>query len=192
MEHKLPTLPFANSALSPAISEETINFHYGKHHSTYVTNLNKLIIGTEFESMALDEICAEASGPIFNNAAQHYNHSFYWQCLCAKGGEPSKSVLAAITRDFGSMSEFKEKFIASAVSNFGSGWTWLVKKNETLSIVNTSNAALPLHDGKKPLLVCDVWEHAYYIDYRNNRKAYVEAFWNVINWKFVEKQYASV
>lgn len=191
MEHKLPNLPFAKSALSPGISAETIEYHYGKHHNAYVTNLNKLIVGTEFESMTLEDLCAKTSGPIFNNAAQHYNHSFYWQCLTPDDGEPFGSLALAITKDFGSLSQFKEKFITSAVSNFGSGWTWLVKKNGLLSIVNTSNAAIPFQDGKKPIVVCDVWEHAYYIDYRNNRKAYVEAFFNIINWKFADKQFTN-
>jgi Fe-Mn family superoxide dismutase len=191
MEHKLPELHFAKSALSPGISEETIEYHYGKHHNTYVTNLNKLIAGTEFAAMTLEQICAKASGPIFNNAAQHWNHSFYWECLTTAGGEPAGPLAAMITRDFGSLSQFKEKFVASAVGNFGSGWTWLVKKGDLLSIENTSNAAMPFQDNKKPILTCDVWEHAYYIDYRNNRAAYLEAFWKIINWKFVENQCAA-
>jgi Fe-Mn family superoxide dismutase len=191
MEHKLPELHFAKSALSPSISEETIEYHYGKHHNAYVTNLNKLITGTEFATMTLEQICAKASGPIFNNAAQHWNHSFYWECLAAAGGEPAGPLAGMITRDFGSLSQFKEKFVASAVGNFGSGWTWLVKKGDHLSIENTSNAAMPFQDNKKPILTCDVWEHAYYIDYRNNRAAYLEAFWKIINWKFVENQCAA-
>ena len=191
MEHKLPELHFAKSALSPGISEETIEYHFGKHHNTYVTNLNKLIAGTEFAAMTLEQICAKASGPIFNNAAQHWNHSFYWECLTTAGGEPAGPLAAMITRDFGSLSQFKEKFVASAIGNFGSGWTWLVKKGDHLSIENTSNAAMPFQDNKKPILTCDVWEHAYYIDYRNNRAAYLEAFWKIINWKFVEDQCAA-
>jgi superoxide dismutase, Fe-Mn family len=188
MIHKLPELSFAKSALVPGISEETIEYHYGKHHNAYVTNLNKLIAGTEFESMSLEQICAKASGPIFNNAAQHWNHSFYWQCLTPDSGEPSGALALSIIRDFGSLSMFKEKFISSAVVNFGSGWTWLVKKDGKLTVENTSNAAMPFQDGKRPILTCDVWEHAYYIDYRNNRAGYVEAFWKMINWKFVETQ----
>jgi Fe-Mn family superoxide dismutase len=191
MEHKLPELPFAKSALAPSISEETIEYHYGKHHNAYVTNLNKLIAGTEFADMPLEQICAKAIGPIFNNAAQHWNHSFYWQCLASTSSEPSGPLALMIARDFGSLSQFKEKFVASAVGNFGSGWTWLVKKNDQLSIENTSNAAMPFQEGKRPILTCDVWEHAYYIDYRNNRAAYLDAFWKIINWRFVEKQCAS-
>lgn len=191
MEHKLPQLHFAKSALAPNISEETIEYHYGKHHNAYVTNLNKLIVGTEFETMTLEQICAKANGPIFNNAAQHWNHSFYWECLTPDSGGPASVLAHAIDRDFGSLAKLKELFLASAISNFGSGWTWLVKQNNQLSIVNTSNAAMPLKDGKIPVLTCDVWEHAYYIDYRNNRAAYTEAFWKIINWKFVDDQYAS-
>lgn len=193
MEYSLPPLPFDKSALSPLISQETIEYHYGKHHNTYVTTLNKLIKDTEFENMSLEQICAKASGPIFNNAGQHWNHSFYWQCLSpqAQSGQPSGDLAKAITRDFESIDHLKEKFITSASTNFGSGWTWLVDYNDHLSVVNTSNANLPLVEGKKPLLTCDVWEHAYYIDYRNNRAAYLEAFWKIINWKFVEKQFSS-
>jgi Fe-Mn family superoxide dismutase len=193
MEYSLPSLLFDKSALSPFISQETIEYHHGKHHNTYVTTLNKLIKGTEFENMSLEQICAKASGPIFNNAGQHWNHSFYWQCLTpqAQSGQPSGALAQAITRDFETLDHFKEKFISSASSNFGSGWTWLVKYNDRLAIVNTSNANLPLIEGKKPLLTCDVWEHAYYIDYRNNRAAYLESFWKIINWKFVEKQFSS-
>jgi Fe-Mn family superoxide dismutase len=193
MEYSLPPLPFEKSALSPLISQETIEFHYGKHHNTYVTTLNKLIKGTEFENMSLEQICAKASGPIFNNAGQHWNHSFYWQCLTpqAQSDQPSGELAKAINRDFETLDHLKEKFISSAAANFGSGWTWLVEYKDRLSVVNTSNANLPLVEGKKPLLTCDVWEHAYYIDYRNNRAAYLESFWKVINWKFVEKQFLS-
>ena len=193
MEYSLPPLPFEKSALSPLISQETIEFHYGKHHNTYVTTLNKLIKGTEFENMTLEQICAKANGPIFNNAGQHWNHSFYWQCLTpqAQSGQPSGELAKAINRDFESIDHLKDKFITSAAANFGSGWTWLVEYKDHLSVVNTSNANLPLVEGKKPLLTCDVWEHAYYIDYRNNRAAYLESFWKVINWKFVEKQFLS-
>lgn len=189
MEYKLPELPFSKSALAPSISEETIEYHYGKHHQTYVTTLNKLIAGTEFESMRLEEICAKAKGPVFNNAGQHWNHSFYWQCLSPAGGEPSGALAEAIARNFENIETFKANFNALAASNFGSGWTWLVKSGNKLSVLNTSNADLPLASTVRPLLTCDVWEHAYYIDYRNNRAAYLDAFWKVINWKFVEKRF---
>jgi Fe-Mn family superoxide dismutase len=187
MEHKLPELPWANDALSPNISAETISFHYGKHHNAYVTNLNKLIKGTEFENMKLEDIIRKASGGIFNNAAQHFNHSFYWNCLAPNGGgEPTGPVADAIKKNFGAFAQFKEKFTNAAVTLFGSGWAWLVKNNDgTLTIDAASNAGTPVKDGKKPLLTCDVWEHAYYIDYRNNRAAYVDAFWKIVNWNFV-------
>jgi Fe-Mn family superoxide dismutase len=189
MEHKLPELPFAKTALVPHISQETLEYHHGKHHNAYVNNLNKLIKGTEFESMTLEQICAKASGPIFNNAAQHWNHSFYWQCMAPSSLQPSGALADAIARDFKSPEGMRDMFFSSAVGNFGSGWTWLVKGGDRLSIVNTSNAAMPQKDGKTPLLVCDVWEHAYYIDYRNNRQAYLEAFWKIVNWKFAEKNF---
>jgi Fe-Mn family superoxide dismutase len=191
MEHKLPELPYAKTGLIPTISQETLEFHHGKHHNAYVTNLNKLIKGTEFESMTLEQICAKASGPIFNNAAQHWNHSFYWQCMAPSSLQPSGALADAIERDFKSPEGLRDMFVSSCVSNFGSGWTWLVKGGDRLSIVNTSNAAMPQKDGKTPVLVCDVWEHAYYIDYRNNRQAYVEAFWKIVNWKFVESQFGA-
>ncbi len=187
MEHKLPELPYAKDALAPHISAETLEFHYGKHHATYVTNLNKLIAGTEFENLALEEIVKRATGGVFNNAAQIWNHTFYWHCLAPKaGGEPTGALAQAITLAFGSFAAFKEKFSATAVGTFGSGWAWLVKNPDgSLAIESTSNAANPMTSGKKPLLTCDVWEHAYYIDYRNARPKYVEAFWNLVNWKFV-------
>jgi Fe-Mn family superoxide dismutase len=190
MEHKLPALPFAMDALTPVISKETLEYHYGKHHAAYVANLNKLILGTEFESLGLEEIVRKApAGGIFNNAAQIWNHSFYWQCLAPKaGGEPSGALAEAIKKEFGSFDLFKEQFTKAAVTTFGSGWAWLVKnKDGKLTIESTSNAGTPLKDGKMPLLTCDVWEHAYYIDYRNNRAGYVEAFWKLVNWKAVEK-----
>jgi len=189
MEHKLPELPFAKDALVPYISVETLEYHYGKHHKTYVDNLNKLIPGTEFENSSLEDIIRKASGGIFNNAAQVWNHMFYWNCLSPNGGgEPSGALALAITRDFRSFTQFKEKFTNAAVTLFGSGWTWLVKNNDgSLAIEATSNAGNPLKDGKKPLLTCDVWEHAYYIDYRNARAKYVEAFWNIVNWDFANK-----
>ena len=191
MEHKLPELSYAKDALAPGISAETIEYHYGKHHKAYVDNLNKLILGTEFERMSLEEIIKKASGSVFNNAAQDWNHSFYWNCLSPKaGGEPPMLLANAINKNFGSFAQFKEKFTNTAVTTFGSGWAWLVKNSDgTLSIESSSNAGNPLKDGKKALLTCDVWEHAYYIDYRNARAKYVEAFWNLVNWKFVEQNF---
>jgi len=192
MEHKLPELPYAKDALAPNISAETLEYHYGRHHKTYVDNLNKLIINTKFEKLTLEDIVKKASGGIFNNAAQVWNHTFYWNCLSPKGsGEPSGELAVAIVKDFGSLAQFKEKFTSTAVTLFGSGWVWLVKNpGDSLAIEATSNAGNPLKDGKKPLLTCDVWEHAYYIDYRNARAKYVEAFWSLINWKFVEQNFA--
>ncbi len=192
MQHELPPLPYEKNALEPHISAETLEYHYGKHHQTYVTNLNKLVVGTEFENMALEEIVKKASGGIFNNAAQVWNHTFYWNCLSPSGGgAPSGALADAINQAFGSFDAFKEKFGTSAATNFGSGWTWLVKSADGgVEIVNTSNAATPLADGKTALLTCDVWEHAYYIDYRNARPKYVEAFWNLVNWDFVSGNFA--
>lgn len=191
MEHKLPSLPFSNDALEPVISKETIEYHYGKHHQAYVTNLNKLIVGTEFENMPLEEIIKKSSGGIFNNAAQVFNHTFYWNCLAPNaGGEPTGKLADAINEAFGSFAAFKEKFSATAVGTFGSGWAWLAKNADgKLEIVSTSNAVNPLTDNKKPLLTCDVWEHAYYIDYRNARASYVEKFWNLVNWDFVASNF---
>lgn len=187
MEYKLPQLPYPNEALAPHISIETIEYHYGKHHKAYVDNLNRLIPGTEFEKLSLEEIIKKSPGGIFNNAAQIWNHTFYWNCLSPKGGkEPSGKLAAAIIKDFGSFAKFKEQFTNAAVTLFGSGWAWLVKNPDgRLAIEATSNAGNPLKEGKKALLTCDVWEHAYYIDYRNARAKYVEAFWNLVNWDFV-------
>jgi Fe-Mn family superoxide dismutase len=191
MAHELPPLPYPKNALAPHISEETLEFHYGKHHQAYVAKLNDLIKGTEFENASLEDIIKKASGPIFNNGAQVWNHTFYWNCMSPNGGgEPSGALADAINKTFGSYGDFKQKFNDSAVSNFGSGWTWLVKNSDGgIAIVNTSNAGNPLSEGKQPLLTCDVWEHAYYIDYRNARPKYVEAFWNLVNWSFVAQQY---
>lgn len=191
MEHKLPELPYAQDALAPHISKETIEYHYGKHHQAYVTNLNKLIPGTEFENLTLEDIIKKASGGIFNNAAQVWNHTFYWNCLSPKGGgEPSGALADAINKTFGSFAAFKEKFSNTAATTFGSGWAWLVKNSDgSLAIESTSNAGTPLTSGKKPLLTCDVWEHAYYIDYRNARPKYIETFWNIVNWDFVASNY---
>jgi Fe-Mn family superoxide dismutase len=189
MEHKLPNLPFDMDALSPSISRETLEFHHGKHHAAYVANLNKLIPGTEFETMPLEDIVKKASGGIFNNAAQIWNHTFYWNSLSPSGGgEPKGAAGKAISDNFGSFVKFREEFTKAAMSTFGSGWVWLIKNNDgKLTIESTGNAGTPLKDNKKAVLACDVWEHAYYIDYRNNRAAYVEAFWKLVNWAFVEQ-----
>ncbi|MBR7780007.1 superoxide dismutase [Undibacterium rugosum] len=186
MEHTLPALPYALDALAPHISQETLEFHYGKHHQTYVTNLNNLIKGTEFETLTLEEIVKKSSGGVFNNAAQIWNHTFYWNSLTPNGGgAPTGALADAINAKWGSFDAFKEAFTKSAVGNFGSSWTWLVKKADgTLDIVNTSNAATPLTTTDTPLLTCDLWEHAYYIDYRNVRPKYMEAFWSLVNWNF--------
>jgi Fe-Mn family superoxide dismutase len=190
MEHKLPELPYAMDALAPHISKETLEYHYGKHHKTYVDNLNKLIPGTEFEKLSLEEIIKKSSGGIFNNAAQIWTHSFYWNCLSPKGGEPSGTLADAIKKSFGSSDEFKQKFSQTAITTFGSGWAWLVKNAAgDLEIISTSNAGCPLTEGKTPLLTCDVWEHAYYIDYRNARPKYVETFWKIVNWDFVAQNF---
>lgn len=191
MEHKLPELPYAKDALAPYISAETLEYHYGKHHATYVTNLNKLIPGTEFENLALEDIIKRATGGIFNNAAQVWNHTFYWHGFAPNaGGEPTGALAEAINLAFGSFAAFKEKFTATAIGTFGSGWAWLVKNPDgSLGIESTSNAGNPMTADKKPLLTCDVWEHAYYIDYRNARPKYVEALWNLVNWKFVAENF---
>ncbi len=191
MIHQLPELPYPKGALAPVISEETLNFHYGKHHQAYVNNLNKLIVGTEFENAPLEQIVKKGSGGIFNNAAQIWNHSFYWNCLSPNGGgEPTAEVGSAVSRAFGSYAEFRKLFTQTAVTLFGSGWAWLVKNTDgSLGIEGTPNAGNPLTSGKTPLLTCDVWEHAYYIDYRNARPDYVEAFWKLVNWVAVEKNF---
>jgi len=197
MQHSLPDLPYANDALEPYISAETIAYHYGKHHQTYVTNLNKLIKDTEFENSSLEEIVKKSSGPIFNNAAQIWNHTFYWNGFKPNTGkgahEPARSgkLADAINAKWGSFEAFKTAFTQCAVGTFGAGWAWLVKQPDgSLDLVSTSNAATPLTGTAKPLLTCDVWEHAYYIDYRNARPDYVEKFWNIVNWDFVEKNFA--
>lgn len=193
MTFKLPELPYAMDALEPHISKETLEFHYGKHHQAYVTNLNNLVKGTEFENAELEEIVKKSSGGIFNNAAQVWNHTFYWNCLAPNaGGEPSGALADAINAKWGSFDEFKKAFNTAAAGNFGSGWTWLVKKQDgSVDIVNTSNADTPLTGEDVPLLTCDVWEHAYYIDYRNARPAYLDKFWELVNWKFVEQNFAA-
>lgn len=191
MAYELPALPYEKDALVPHISVETIDFHYGKHHQTYVTNLNNLVPGTEFDGLSLEDIIKKSSGGIFNNAAQIWNHTFYWNSLSPNGGgEPTGGLANAINRTFGSFQEFKEAFTKCAVTTFGSGWAWLVKNPDgTIALVSTSNAGCPLTDGKVPLLTCDVWEHAYYIDYRNARPAYLEAFWALVNWEFASANY---
>jgi Fe-Mn family superoxide dismutase len=191
MTHELPPLPYAIDALAPHISKETLEYHHGKHHKTYVDNLNKLIPGTEFENLSLEDIVRKSSGGVFNNAAQIWNHTFYWNCLAPNaGGKPTGALAAAIDQAFGSFDAFKEKFSQTAIGTFGSGWGWLVK-NATggLEVVSTSNAGCPLTAGQTPLLTCDVWEHAYYIDYRNLRAKYVETFWNLVNWDFVARNF---
>lgn len=191
MAYELPDLPYAKNALEPHISAETLEYHHDKHHATYVTKLNGLLPGSEFENASLEDIIKKApAGGIFNNGAQVWNHTFYFNCMGPNGGgEPSGKLSDAINSAYGSFDAFKEKFNESAVGNFGSGWTWLVQNNDgSVEIVNTSNAANPMRDGKTPLLTCDVWEHAYYIDYRNARPKYLENFWSVVNWDFVAQQ----
>ncbi|WP_417069895.1 superoxide dismutase [Niveibacterium terrae] len=195
MAHTLPPLPFAKDALAPHISAETFDYHHGKHHQAYVDNLNKLIAGTEYEALPLEEIIRKApAGGLFNNAAQVWNHTFFWSSLKPQGGgEPSGALAAAIATAFGSFEAFKQAFTQSAVGNFGSGWTWLVKKADgSLAIVNTTAAGNPLTAGDKPLLTLDVWEHAYYIDYRNARPKFVAAFLDSLaNWDFAAANYAA-
>lgn len=193
MSFELPPLPYAKNALAPHISEETLEFHYGKHHKTYVDKLNGMVPGTEFEGKSLEEVIMSSSGPVFNNAAQIWNHTFYWHCLSPNGGgQPGGAVADAINAAFGSFDEFKKQFTDRAINNFGSSWTWLVKNSDgSLEIVNTSNAGTPMTDGKKALLTVDLWEHAYYIDYRNARPNYMEAFWALVNWDFVGENLAS-
>lgn len=186
----LPPLPYPRDALAPHISAETIDYHYGKHHQAYVDNTNRLIAGTAFENKPLEEIVREASGSLFNNAAQVWNHSFYWNCLKPNGGgEPAGRLADAITRSFGSFAAFRDQFTQCALTTFGSGWAWLVERPDGgLAILSTANAATPITGEDRPLLTCDVWEHAYYIDYRNLRGKYLEAFWQLVNWDFVAAQ----
>ena len=188
---ELPPLPYAMDALAPHISKETLEYHYGKHHATYVTKLNGMIEGTEYAGKSLKDIMLSSEGGVFNNAAQAWNHEFYWNCLGPNaGGEPNGDVAGAIKDAFGSFEDFKTKFNDAAAALFGSGWMWLVlKKDKNLDLVPTQNAGNPLTSGMQPLLVCDVWEHAYYIDYRNRRPDYLASFWNLINWDFVNQQY---
>ncbi len=183
-------LPYEMNALEPHISKETFEYHYGKHYMSYLTKLNTAIEGTDLADASLEEIIKKSSGGTFNCAAQVWNHSFYWKCLGPKGGgEPTGDLAAAINASFGSFNEFKTQFTQTALTTFGSGWAWLVKDGSgKLSLESTSNAGTPLTDANKPLLTCDVWEHAYYIDYRNARPKYVEAFWNCVNWDYVASQ----
>ncbi len=192
MAFELPALPYERDALEPHISKETLDFHYGKHHNTYVVKLNGLVEGTELENKSLEDIVKTSEGGIFNNAAQIWNHTFYWNCLSPNGGGAPEGELAeAINKAFGSFDEFVAKFSEMAVNNFGSSWTWLVKNPDgSVEIVNTSNAATPLTTEQKPLLTCDLWEHAYYIDYRNVRPDYLKAFWALVNWEFAAANYA--
>ncbi len=191
MPFTLPALPYEMSALAPYISQETLEYHYGKHHQAYVNNLNNLVPGTEFENLTLEEIIQKAKGPIFNNAAQIWNHTFYWHSLSPESTRtPTGAIAEAINKKYGSFDNFKTEFTKAATSLFGSGWTWLVQLADgSLDIVNTLNADTPLiHAGQKPLLTCDVWEHAYYIDVRNARPKYVENFWALVNWDFANTQ----
>ncbi|MBY6223507.1 superoxide dismutase [Fe] [Ferrimonas balearica] len=193
MAFELPALPYAKDALEPHISAETLEFHHGKHHATYVTKLNGLVEGTELAGKSLEEIVKTSTGGVFNNAAQIWNHTFYWHCLSPNGGGAATGAIAdAINNAFGSFDAFKAQFTESAINNFGSSWTWLVKNADgSLAIVNTSNAATPLTEaGVTPLLTVDLWEHAYYIDYRNARPNYMDAFWNLVNWDFVNENFA--
>lgn len=188
MKHELMTLPFEMDALKPYMSKETLEFHYGKHHQAYVNNLNKLIANTKFENLSLFEIIASSDGGVFNNAAQVFNHNFFWQSLTAKQEAISPKVEAILSKAFGSVDEFKKEFTTKALGHFGSGWAWLVEdEKKGLSVITTDNAATPITQKLKPILVCDVWEHAYYIDVRNARPTYLENFWNLVNWDFVEK-----
>ncbi|OIQ89780.1 superoxide dismutase [mine drainage metagenome] len=194
MEHQLPALPYAKSALAPHISEETMEYHYGKHHQTYVTNLNNLIKGTEFENASLEEIIKKSAAGIYNNSAQIWNHTFFWSSMKPNGGgAPTGALADAINAKWGSFDEFKKAFQASAVGNFGSGWTWLVKKADgSVDIVNMGAAGTPLTTGDKALLTIDVWEHAYYIDYRNLRAKFVETFLtSLANWDFASANFAA-
>jgi Fe-Mn family superoxide dismutase len=190
MAFELPKLPYKPDALSPFISAETIEFHYGKHHQAYVNNLNGLIPGTEFENSDLESIIKKAEGPVFNNAAQIWNHTFYFESFSKDGIKvPADPLADAINRSFGSFESFKELFTKSAATLFGSGWAWLtLKEDGTLQILQESNAGNPLRKGLKPLLTCDVWEHAYYIDYRNKRPDYIKSFWEIIDWDIISKR----
>jgi Fe-Mn family superoxide dismutase len=191
MPFSLPPLPYEKNALEPYISAETLEYHYGKHHAAYVNKLNSLIQGGPMDGLSLEEIILKSEGPVFNNAAQVWNHTFYWHSMKPKGGgNPSGDLAKEIEKHFSSIEEFKQKFTDSALNRFGSGWAWLVKNSQGgLEIVSTSNAENPMTSGKHPLLTCDVWEHAYYIDTRNDRAKYVSNFWQLVNWDFVADNY---
>jgi Fe-Mn family superoxide dismutase len=191
MPFHLPELPYTKEALAPVISAETLEFHYGKHHLAYVNNLNGLVAGTEYENSDLETIILKAEGPVFNNAAQIWNHTFYFESFSPGGKQLSSGVLAdAINSSFGSFTAFQEQFTKAAATLFGSGWAWLVKNKEgALQITQESNAGNPMKKGLTPLMTCDVWEHAYYIDYRNRRPDYIKAFWEILNWEIIEKRY---
>lgn len=192
MKHELPPLPYTLDALDPIISKETLEYHYGKHHKAYVEKLNELIPGTEFESLSLEDIIKKApKGPIFNNAAQVWNHTFYWHCMTpeASKNQLKGSLEETIKQSFGSVDKFKEAFVKAAIAQFGSGWAWLIKGAQGLKIVTTGNAETPMRDGESCLFTCDVWEHAYYIDYRNARPKYLEKFWEVVNWGFITENF---
>ena len=191
MEYKLPPLPYAMDALEPAMSKETLEYHYGKHHRAYVKELNNLIKGSEFENATLEQVIRDSSGPLFNNAAQTWNHTFFWNCMAPRGGgKPTGALAEAMNDKWGSYAQFKEAFSKSAISNFGSGWTWLVVRSDGVDIVNTDDADNPMTQGDEPLLTLDVWEHAYYIDYRNERPKFVDAFFkNLVNWNFALRNY---
>ncbi len=192
MEHTLPVLPYALDALEPHMSKETLEFHYGKHHQTYITNLNNLIKGTALENASLEDIIKQSSAGVFNNAAQVWNHTFFWLSLAPNaGGEPTGALAEAINAKWGSFDEFRKAFAQVAIGTFGSGWGWLVKNADgSLDLVSTSNAATPLTSDATPLLTCDVWEHAYYIDHRNSRPNYLEAFWKLVNWSAVSARFS--
>ncbi len=192
MAIELPPLPYERTALEPHISAETLDYHYGKHHQAYVTNLNNLIKGTEYEEQALEDIVRKSSGGMFNNAAQVWNHTFYWQSLSPRGGgDPAGKLADAVVKAFGSLDKFREEFSKTAIGTFGSGWAWLVQRPDgSLGLVSTANAATPLTGADRALLTCDVWEHAYYIDYRNARPKYLEAFWKLVNWEHAASRMA--
>ena len=192
MTHELMKLPFEMDALEPHMSKETLSFHYGKHHQTYVNKLNELIVGTEYENMSLENIIKTAQGPLFNNAAQIFNHDFFWKSLNPNVTKPSPELENKIIQDFGSLDTFIESFTNKAVTLFGAGWVWLVVKEGKLEIVTTSNAGTPLTEGLTPLLTCDVWEHAYYIDYRNVRPEYLKGWWALLNWDFVSNNLKNI
>eukprot|EP01092_Planopodium_desertum_P014246 TRINITY_DN7129_c0_g1_i1.p1 TRINITY_DN7129_c0_g1~~TRINITY_DN7129_c0_g1_i1.p1 ORF type:complete len:198 (-),score=50.52 TRINITY_DN7129_c0_g1_i1:50-643(-) len=194
MAFKLPDLPYPKDALKPHISEETLSFHYGKHHAGYVTKLNGFVAGTPDEKKSLEELVKTSSGKIFNNAAQIWNHTFYWNSMAPKaGGAPTGAVKELIARDFGSFDKFKVAFNEAATTHFGSGWAWLVvdPADKKLKVVSTHDAGCPIRDGQIPLLTCDVWEHAYYLDYQNLRDKYTESWWNLVNWDWANKQLAN-